>query len=47
MMIIGELAFIGQPMLCNLEQPERCISFNVFPQSFFYSILFFNPHLSL
>lgn len=45
MLLIGELAFIGEPMLCNLEQPERCISLNVSPQVFF--ILFFNPHLIL
>lgn len=46
MLIIGDLAFIGQPMLFNLEQPGRCISLNVFSCQV-YSIIFFNPHLIL
>lgn len=45
MLIIGELAFIGKPMFCNLEQPERCMCFKVFFSLKF--ILFFNPHLIL
>lgn len=41
MLIIGELACIGQPMLCNLEQPERCIRLNVlFDLQVFFNLIF-------